>query len=62
MMQALPTLSRARWLVALLLCAALAACGGDDTPGTLDKPGAAPNTPEAPGKTPETKPQLRCAP
>ncbi len=66
MMQAFPTLARARWLAALLLCATLAACGGDSNDnkpdgntGTPVQPGA---KPDEPGKKPETTPQLRCAP
>ncbi|AZG15575.1 MULTISPECIES: hypothetical protein [Cupriavidus] len=52
-------------LAAVLLCAALAACGGDsDSPATPGTPGT-PNTPGNPGtgaSTPEVKPQMKCAP
>ncbi|AQV97612.1 hypothetical protein BJN34_27500 [Cupriavidus necator] len=70
-------LARPHWLAALLLSAALAACGGDSGESPSASPAAAPTTPgvpgtggnpgqgngsDRPGETPATKPQLRCAP
>lgn len=58
---------RSSTLAALLLCLALAACGGDsgDNPGT-GTPGTPGGTPGAggnePGQPPAVTPQLRCAP
>lgn len=43
---------------ALFLCAALTACGGDDTPPANGQPGG---TPTQPGE-PTVKPQMKCAP
>ncbi|MGO4761652.1 hypothetical protein AB4120_03845 [Cupriavidus sp. 2KB_3] len=42
----------------LLLCAALTACGGDDTPPTAGQPGGTPTQPGQPTDTPK----LKCAP
>lgn len=62
----LPTLARMRWLGAALLCAALAACGGDGgNAGTTGGTGSS-ATPaadaDAPNQTPDKTPQKRCAP
>lgn len=63
MNHAIRTIARARplaALAALLLCATLAACGGDSD----SSPGTAPNTPPT-GGTPEqpaATPQMKCAP
>ncbi|MFJ5383286.1 hypothetical protein ACIPID_16575 [Cupriavidus sp. CER94] len=55
MTEAIRTLARRRplgMLAALLLCAALTACGGDSD-----------STPPSPGaSTPDAKPQMKCAP
>ena len=71
------TLARPHWLAAVLMCAALTACGGDSGESPTGSPNAAPITPGAPGtggnpgqgngsdqpgETPAVKPQLRCAP
>ena len=57
MTEAIRTLARRRplgMLAALLLCTALAACGGDsDSTPPTDKPSTG---------TPDAKPQLKCAP
>lgn len=62
MTDAIRTLARRRplgMLAALLLCTALAACGGDsDSP-----PPSNPGTPSSPGTgTPDAKPSMKCAP
>ncbi|WP_323120377.1 hypothetical protein [Burkholderia alba] len=66
-----PASPRPRWLAAALVCAALAACGGDDSapsagsgkpatpPVGSDDPSAKPGEP---GQPPATTPSLRCAP
>lgn len=64
MSQVIRTLARIRpsgLLAALLLCTALAACGGDgdNPPGNTNNPGT-PSTPD--GSTPGVKPQMKCAP
>ncbi|WDD92115.1 hypothetical protein Bsp3421_002099 [Burkholderia sp. FERM BP-3421] len=53
-----------RWYAAALVCAALAACGGDDDTAPPGKPNgdASPQQPTAPGETPASTPNLRCAP
>jgi len=60
MTEAIRTLARRRplgMLAALLLCTALAACGGDSD-GTPPS-----NNPSSPGNgTPDAKPQMKCAP
>ena len=57
MTEAIRTLARRRplgMLAALLLCTALAACGGDsDSTPPTDKPSTG---------TPDARPQLKCAP
>ncbi|MHA7683245.1 hypothetical protein [Cupriavidus sp. PET2-C1] len=47
--------ARPGWLVALALCATLAACGGDANDSK-------PADPAQPGQPPAATPQLRCAP
>lgn len=58
MIQAIRTIARRcppGMLAALLLCAALTACGGDN-----DSAPGAPGTPST--STPEAKPPMKCAP
>ena len=63
MIDAIRTIARARplgALAALLLCATLAACGGDGDSGTTSPPAS--GTPPA-GTAPDSaKPLMKCAP
>ncbi|WP_020205752.1 MULTISPECIES: hypothetical protein [Cupriavidus] len=57
-----PILALPGWLAALALCAALTACGGDDSsPAGAQQP-AQPSQPSQPGQEPAVTPKLRCAP
>jgi hypothetical protein len=59
------TLARSRWLAALLLCAALTACGGDSADNPTGTPGGSTETPTGgnePNQPPAVKPSIRCAP